>query len=74
MLKSSLCYYSDAYITFTGAISVANTWTVATPNNRTKKVVFEHCTLFINLIREINNTELDNAKDIDVVMPMYNLT
>ena len=25
MLKSSLCYYSDAYITFTGAISVANT-------------------------------------------------
>ena len=24
-------------------------------------------------ISEINNTEVDNAKDLDVVMPMYNL-
>ena len=29
---------------------------------------------FINCITDINNTQLDNAKDIDIVMPMYNLT
>ena len=28
---------------------------------------------FINCISEINNTQIDNAKDIDIVMPMYNL-
>ena len=27
---------------------------------------------FTNCIREINNTQVDNAKD-DIVMPMYNL-
>ena len=26
-----------------------------------------------SLIAEINNTQIDNAKDIDVVMSMYNL-
>ena len=26
-----------------------------------------------NCISEINNTQIDNAKDIDIVMPMYNL-
>ena len=29
---------------------------------------------FTNCISEINNTQVDNAKDIDIVMPMYNLT
>ena len=28
---------------------------------------------FINCKSEISNTETDNAKDIDIVMPMYNL-
>ena len=28
---------------------------------------------FTNCISEINNTQIDNAKDIDIVMPMYNL-
>ena len=38
-----------------------------------KSVIFKHCVPFTNWKSEINNTELDNAKDIDVVMPMYNL-
>ena len=25
-------------------------------------------------ISRINNTDIDNARDIDIVMPMYNLT
>ena len=36
-----------------------------------KSVIFKNCVPFTNWKSEINNTELDNAKDIDVVMPMY---
>ena len=39
-----------------------------------KKVIFKNCAPFTNCINEINNTQIDNAKDIDIVMPMYNLT
>ena len=42
------------------------------PNN--KRVVFKNCVPFTYCIREIKNIQADNAHDIDVVMPMYNLT
>ena len=71
MLKSSLCDYSDAYILVKGTISVNNT---AAVNNTNKKVIFKNCAPFTNCISEINNTQIDNAKDIDIVTtPMYNL-
>ena len=34
---------------------------------------FKNCATFTNYISEINNTQVDNAKDIDIVMPLYNL-
>ena len=74
MLKSSLCDYSDAYILVKGTITVNNTAAQgAAANNTNKKVIFKNCAQFTNCIREINNTQIDNAKDIDIVMPMYNL-
>ena len=73
MLKSSLCDYSDAYILVKGIISVNNTAAGAAVNNTNKKVIFKNCAPFTNCIIEINNTQIDNAKDIDIVMPMYNL-
>ena len=74
MLKSSLCDYSDAYILVKGTISVNNTAAAdADANNINKKVILKNCAPFINCISEINNTQIDNAKDIDIVMPMYNL-
>ena len=74
MLKSSLCVYSDAYILIKGTISVNNTAAAgAAVNNINKKVIFKNCAPFTNCISEINNTQIDNAKDIDIVMPMYNL-
>ena len=74
MLKSSLCDYSDACILVKGTISVNNTAADgAAANNTNKKVIFENCTPFTNCISEINNTQVDNAKEIDIVMPMYNL-
>ena len=74
MLKSSLCDYSDAYILVKGTITVNNTAAQgAAANNTNKKVIFKNCAPFTNCISEINNTQIDNAKDIDIVMPMYNL-
>ena len=43
------------------------------PNNRNKKVIFKNGASFTDCISEINNKEIDHAKEIGVVMPMYNL-
>ena len=73
MLRSSFCDYSDTY-TLKGNISVNNTADAgAAANNTNKKVVFKNCAPFTDCISKINNTQVDNAKDIDIVMPMYNL-
>ena len=63
MLKSSLCDYSDAYILVNGTITV----------NNTAAADADGCDPFTNCINEINNAQLGNGKDIDIVMPMYNL-
>ena len=70
MLNSSFCDYSDAYIAVKG--TVPNSSAVAT-NNGDKKVIFKNWTAFTDYIIEKNNTEFNNAKEIYVVMPMYNL-
>ena len=73
MLKSSLCHYSYAYILVKGTISVNNSPAGDAINNNNRKVIFKNCAPFTNCISEINNTQIDNAKDIDIVIPMYNL-
>ena len=74
MLKSSLCDYSGGYIIVQGTISVNNTAADgAAANNTNKKVIFKNCASFTNCLSEINNTQVDNAKDIDILIPMYNL-
>ena len=67
MLRSSSCDYSDAYILGEETITVALA-TAATPNNANKKVIFKNCAPFTNCISRINNTQVDNAHDLDVVM------
>ena len=42
-------------------------------DERDKGVTFKNCAPFTKCISRINNTDIDNAKDIDIVMPMYNL-
>ena len=71
MLRSSLCNYSDGYILVRGTITVVAL--AAGGGNNNIQVVFKNCAPFTNCIRELNNTQTDNAKDIDVVIPMYNL-
>ena len=69
MLRSDLCDFSDAYIVVKGEITVTN------PDNakRNKAVAFKNNAPFINCISKINGAKIDNAEDLDVVMPMYNL-
>ena len=43
-------------------------------DERNKGIVFKNCAPFTNCKSEINNAEIDNSEDIDIVMPMYNLT
>ena len=75
MLSSSLWDYSYAYILVKGNISGNNTADDDDDtNNINKKVIFKNCTPFTDCISKINNTQVDNAKDIDIVMPIYSLT
>ena len=68
MLMTNLCDYSDAYILVKGTITVAKTGISATPNNANKKVIFKNCAPFTSCISRINNTKIDDAEYIDVVM------
>ena len=76
MLRTSLCDYNDAYILVNGTITI----TAAGDNDaarrldeRNKGLIFNNCVPFTDCISEINNTQIDNTKYIDVVMPMHNL-
>ena len=76
MLKSSLCDYSDVYILAKERIKITGAGyddAARQADERNKGVIFKNCAPFINCKSKINNTEVDNAKDIDIVMPMCNL-
>ena len=74
MLKSSLCSYSDAYILVKGKTTITGAGddaAVRQADKRNKGVVFKNCAPFTNCTSEIDNTQIDNCKDIDILMPMY---
>ena len=65
-LESNLCDYSNAYILVTGNINV-------TGGDANTKVAFKNCALFRKCRTKINETFVDDAKHINIAMPMYNL-
>ena len=70
MLRSDLCDYSDAYVRVKGKITVTN------PNDNTnfnKKLTLKNNAPFILCISKINGELVENAEDLDIIMPMYNL-
>ena len=70
MLRSDLCDYSDAYVWVKGTITVTN------PNdnaNFKKELTLKNNAPFISCISKINGQLVENAEDLDIVMPMYNL-
>ena len=75
MLKSSLCAYSDTYILVSQTITIDGA--EADGNGKpldeiNKWVILKNDASFIDCISDISNTPIDNAKDLDVVMPMHN--
>ena len=75
MLNSILYDYRDAYILLSETISIAETSAAdEAANNINKKLKLKNFASFTDCISKINNTQVvGNAKDIDIVMPMYNL-
>ena len=76
MLKSSLCDYSDAYIFVKGKIAITGAGdddVARQADERDKGVTFKNFAPFTNYISEINDTQVDKTKDIDIVMSIYNL-
>ena len=70
MLRSDLCDYSDAYIVVKRAIIVESN----NANSREDKILnFKNNAPFRSGFSKINNTFIDNAEDLDIVMQMYNL-
>ena len=65
-IESSLCDYSDAYFLVTGNIT-------ATTNNNATQVAFKNCAPFKDCGTKINDTFIDYADFINIVMPIYNL-
>ena len=75
MLRSNLCDCADAYILVKRTITITGAGDDAAKrlDERNKGVIFKNCAPFTKCIRRINNTDIDNAQDIDIVIPMYNL-
>ena len=76
MLRSNLCDYADSYILVKGTITITGEDADAASeraDERDKEATFKNCAPFTKCISRINNTDIDNAHDIDIAMPMYNL-
>ena len=71
VLRSDLCDYSHAYIFVKGVIDLL---AAANENDEAEKDnTFKNNAPFRFCILKINNTLIDKAEDVDVLMPMYNL-
>ena len=75
MLNSSLCDYSNAYILVQENITIIGRGVVTAAISvirSNKEGMLKNCAPFLNRINEINNIQVDNAKDLDIVMSIYN--
>ena len=70
MLRSDLCDFSNEYIVVEGDITLEGG---NNANKQNKNLAFKNNAPFINCISKINSVKIDNVKDLDVVMSMYNL-
>ena len=63
VLKSNLCDYKDAYLLVIDNIK----------GHQAAQVGFKICATFIKCITKTDETTIDDAEDLDIVMPMHNL-
>ena len=66
VLKSNLCDYNDGYILVRGDITI-------TGRNIATEVAFKNCEPFTKCITKIDKTTIDDAENLDLIMPIYNL-
>ena len=70
MLRFDLCNYSDAYVWVKGTITVTN------PNNNVnfdRRLTLKNNAPFVSCISKINGKLVENAENLDIVIPKYNL-
>ena len=73
ILQSDLCEFSDTYIVVKGDITLTKTNTRRFTETRNRFLAFKNNAPFTNCILKTSNVLNDNAEDLDIVMPMYNL-
>ena len=75
MLRSNLCDYSDAYILVKGTIMVNGVVSGAENDiaRRNRPLILKNNAPFVSCITRINGELIEDADDLDIVMPMYNL-
>ena len=74
MLRSDLCDYVDAYILNNGTITVtANAGANNIRDKKNRPLILKNNAPFVSYITKINNELIEDAEDLDIVMPMYNL-
>ena len=76
-LRSNLCDYSDAYILIKGTITVtapgANNGANNIRDKRNRPLILKNNAPFVSCITRINGELIEDANDLDIVIPMYNL-
>ena len=73
MLRSDLYDFSDAYVNVKGDVTLTKVASRNFIEVRNRFLTFRNNAPFTNYISEIHNVLIDNAVDLDIVMPMYNL-
>ena len=74
MLRSDLCDYTDAYILVNGTITFkAPTGANNIRDKTNRPLILKNNVLFVSCITRINGELVEDADDLDIVMPMYNL-
>ena len=72
MLRSDLCDYADAYILVNGTITVTLQNNVVR-DKKNRPLILKNNAPFISCITRINGKLIEDADDLDIVMPMHNL-
>ena len=76
MIRSNLCDYKDAYILVSGTVTITGAGaddTTKRAEEINKEVIFKNCAPFTECTSNINNTQISNTKDMNAVIPLYNL-
>ena len=73
MLRSDLCDFSDAHIVVKGDITLTKAENRHFIDVKNRFLTFKSNAPFTNCISKINNVLMDNAEDLHIVTPIYNL-